>query len=116
MTYQPVSADDWIAAQPKHVQDAGEARAKQLIAEHTLRQVREAVSRTQVEVAAAAGTTQDRVSKLERSDDLMVSTLEKHIKALGGCLRLMVEFPDRPPVAVNLKGGKPVARSTRTAV
>lgn len=116
MTHQPVSADDWIAAQPKHVRDAGEARGRQLIAEYTLRQVREAVSRTQVEVAAAAGTTQDRVSKLERSDDVMVSTLEKHIKALGGRLRLIVEFPDRAPVAVNLRGGKPVAKSARAAV
>lgn len=115
MTYRTVDADDWIARQPKHIQDAVETRAKELIAEHTLRQVREAVSRTQVEVAAAAGTTQDRVSKLERSDDLMVSTLEKHVKALGGRLRLMVEFPDRPTIAVNLKAGKPVAKSTRTA-
>lgn len=113
MTYRTVSLDEMLAREPKPVRDAAEARAKQLIAEHTLRQVREAVSRTQVEVAAAAGTTQDRVSKLERSDDLMVSTLEKHIKALGGRLHLVVEFPDRPPVAVNLKGGKPVARSTR---
>lgn len=114
MTYRTVSLDEMLARESQEFRDAAEARAKELIAEHTLRQVREAVSRTQVEVAAAAGTTQDRVSKLERSEDLMVSTLEKHVKALGGRLRLMVEFPDRPSVALNLKAGKPVARSART--
>ena len=111
MTYRSIDANDWIARQPEAVQTAGEARAGALIREVTLREVREAVKRTQVEVAADAGTTQDRVSKLERSDDVLVSTLRRHIRALGGELRLMVEFPDRPAMALELKGGRAAKRA-----
>ena len=51
MTYRTIDAHDWIARQPKTVREAGEARGKELIREVTLREVREAVKRTQVEVA-----------------------------------------------------------------
>lgn len=113
MTYRAIEAEDWIASQPKSIQAAGEARGEALIRDVTLREVREAVKRTQVEVAAAMGTTQDRVSKLERGDDALVSTLRRHIRALGGELRLMVEFPDRPSMSIDLNGVKPVAKSVR---
>ena len=75
MTDRTVDAADWIARQPKAMQEAGEARGQDLIRDATLREVRDAVKRTQIEVAAAMGTSQDRVSKLERSDDALVSTL-----------------------------------------
>ena len=114
MTYRTVDAGDWIARQPKTVQEAGEARAQELIREVTLREVREAVKRTQVEVTDAMGTSQDRVSKLERSDDTLVSTLRRHVRALGGELRLMVEFQDRPSMTIDLHGDKPVAKSVRS--
>ncbi len=114
MTYRTVDASDWISAQSKTVQDAGEVKGQELIRELTLKEVREAVRRTQVEVAAAMGSSQDRVSKLERSDDALVSTLRKHVKALGGELRLMVEFPDRPAMSIDLLGDKLVAKSVRS--
>ena len=113
MTYRTVEAGDWIARQPKTIQEAGEARGADLIREVTLREVREAVKPTQVEVATAMGTSQDRVSKLEHGGDALVSTLRRHVRALGGELRLMVEFPDRPSMAIDLNGDKPVAKSVR---
>jgi DNA-binding transcriptional regulator YiaG len=113
MTYRTIDANDWIARQPKTVQEAGQVRGEELICEVTLREVREAVKRTQVEVAAATGTSQDRVSKLERGEDALVSTLRRHIRALGGELRLMVEFPDRPSMTINLHGDRPVVKSVR---
>lgn len=58
MADRTVGANDWIARQPKTVQEAGEARGEELIREGTLGG---AVKRTQVEVAAAMGTSQDRV-------------------------------------------------------
>jgi transcriptional regulator with XRE-family HTH domain len=84
MTYRTVKAEDWIAGQPKDVRDDGETRGEILIREVTLKELRAAVKRTQVEVAAAMGTSQDRVSKLERGDDALVSTLGRHVRALGG--------------------------------
>ncbi len=61
MTYGAIDAGDWIAVQPRSVQEAGEARGADLIREATLREVRQAVKGTQVEVAAATGISQDRI-------------------------------------------------------
>ena len=45
---------------------------------------------------------QDSVSRLEKRSDLLLSTLRSYVNAMGGELKLIAEFPDRP--AVVLKG------------
>jgi len=76
-----------------------EARAAALIAEEmTLRELRRARKLTQVRLAKALGISQDGVSRLERRSDLLLSTLRKSVKAMGGNLSLVAEFPDRKPV------------------
>jgi hypothetical protein len=78
-----------------------EARAAQLIAEElTLQKLRRARKLTQVRMAKALGIGQDGVSKLEKRADLMISTLRKSIRAMGGSLSLVAEFPDREPVVL----------------
>lgn len=64
----------------------------------TIRAVREAVGKTQVDVAADAAMDQSDVSRLEgRGDfeDCLVSTLRRYIAALGGELELVAAFGDR---------------------
>src|SRR3954471_18344435 len=95
----PVNVNDKIRklspAQRKRV----EARAIELVAEEmTLRELRRARKLTQVRMAKALGITQDGVSRLEKRSDLLLSTLQKTVKAMGGNLSLVAEFPDRPPV------------------
>jgi DNA-binding XRE family transcriptional regulator len=85
-------------AQQKRV----EARAAELIAEEmTLRELRRARKLTQVRMAKKLGITQDSVSRLEKRSDLLLSTLRKTVKAMGGNLSLVAEFPDRPPVVLS---------------
>jgi DNA-binding XRE family transcriptional regulator len=102
MTYKALDANDWIALQPERVREAGETLAEARIRDVTLRQLREALRRTQAEVASATGVTQDRISKLENGSDVLVSTLRRHVRALGGELRLVAEFPGLPPVPIDL--------------
>jgi transcriptional regulator with XRE-family HTH domain len=79
-----------------------EARAAQLIAEEmTLRELRRARKLTQVRMAKKLGISQDGVSRLEKRSDLLVSTLSKTVKAMGGSLSLVAQFPDRPPVVLS---------------
>jgi DNA-binding XRE family transcriptional regulator len=79
-----------------------EARAAELIGEEmTLRELRRARKLTQVRMAKALGTTQDSVSRLEKRTDLLLSTLRKTVRAMGGDLSLVAEFPDRPPVVLS---------------
>lgn len=64
----------------------------------TLRAVREAAGRTQVEVREASGIDQADISRLEGReslDDSQVSTLQRYIAALGGRLDVVAVFGDK---------------------
>ncbi len=50
---------------------------------------------TQGDVAAALDVTQANVSRIERQDDLYLSTLDEYVAALGGRLELHAVFPDQ---------------------
>lgn len=79
-----------------------EARASQLMAEEmTLRQLRQARKYTQKKVAKALHIGQEGVSRIEKRSDLLISTLRSYVKAMGGELSLLVEFPDRSPVVLS---------------
>ena len=78
-----------------------EKRAQTLIAEEmSLRDLRKALRRTQSRVASDLGINQENVSRIERRTDLLISTLSGYVEAMGGKLRLVAEFPDRPPVTL----------------
>jgi transcriptional regulator with XRE-family HTH domain len=92
-----------------------EHRAAELIAEEmSLRDLRKARKLTQARVAKTLGITQDSVSRLEKRSDLLLSTLRKTIKAMGGELRTVAEFPDRAPVLLSeVSEDEPPRKSSR---
>jgi Helix-turn-helix domain len=78
-----------------------EKRAAELIAEEmTLRDLRKAREFTQIRMGELLNMRQENVSRLERRADLLVSTLQSYVAAMGGELSLVVEFKDRPPVKI----------------
>jgi transcriptional regulator with XRE-family HTH domain len=79
------------------------ARAQELIAEETsLQALRKAHQKTQEKVATTLGIGQDSVSRLEQRSDMLLSTLREYVAAIGGSVRLLVEFKGKP--AIELKG------------
>jgi DNA-binding XRE family transcriptional regulator len=58
-----------------------------------LRAVREAAHRTQAEVAAATGIDQAEVSRIERREDVRLSTLRKYAEAIGAKCEVVFVFP-----------------------
>ena len=50
---------------------------------------------TQQELADILEIRQSAISKLENQEDIMVQTLRRYIKALGGELEISAKFPDR---------------------
>lgn len=64
----------------------------------TLRTLREAAGKTQVDVAKQSQIDQADVSRLEsRSDfdDCQIATLRRYVEALGGSLELVAQFADK---------------------
>lgn len=99
------------------------ARADELILEETtLQQARQARGKTQTAVADSLEIGQDSVSRIEKRGDMLVSTLRDYVAAIGGKVRLVIEFEDQPPVelislgakrALGTKGAPPPARRPR---
>jgi transcriptional regulator with XRE-family HTH domain len=77
------------------------ARAKELIAEEmTLREVRNALEKSQATIAELLGWRQGDLSKFERRTDAYLSTIRRYIEAMGGELNLVASFPNMQPVKI----------------
>jgi DNA-binding XRE family transcriptional regulator len=77
---------------PERVERA-KARAKDIMAEMLLSEIRKEVGLTQEDLAKTIGIKQASLSKLESQDDMQVSTLQRLVKALGGQLELIAHMP-----------------------
>jgi len=71
------------------------------VLEMNLRALREVTGKTQVELAALADMTQSELSRAERRDDHLLSTLRRYVEALGGQLEVFAVFDEKQ---VRLKG------------
>jgi hypothetical protein len=60
----------------------------------SLRTVREAVGKTQLDVAKSLGTDQGEVSRIERRPDVLVSTVRRYAAALGARCEVAFVFRD----------------------
>jgi transcriptional regulator with XRE-family HTH domain len=90
-----------MAGLPLDEQQEVAAQAARLIEEEmTLRDLRKAHELTQERIAEALHISQDGVSRIEKRSDFLLSTLRSYVEAMGGKLRLVVEFPNRKPVAL----------------
>lgn len=85
---------DLRAAMTPEARSRAAARAEALLVEMKLRELRKSRNVTQVEVAKAMSVEQAAVSKMERREDMYVSTLRDYVRALGGELKLVASFPD----------------------
>jgi transcriptional regulator with XRE-family HTH domain len=93
-----------------------EAEADRLHTEYlTLKELRKAKDFTQVQLAETLGIQQATVAKYERQSNLLLSTLSSYVQAMGGSLKLMVEFPGKKPVALDSLGETDEPRRSRRA-
>jgi transcriptional regulator with XRE-family HTH domain len=70
--------------------------------EMALQHVRRALHLTQKRMAELLGIGQDSVSRLERRSDLLISTLQSYVEAMGGSLKLVAQFRDGTVVLTGL--------------
>ena len=103
-----------LAKLPRKRLEKIERRAAELA---TLKDLRQAVKRTQEDLASSMGVGQDTISRFEKRGDMLISTLKRYVQAMGGQLELVARFPDRPPVVIDriaerASGRRPVLRKT----
>ena len=91
--------EDLIKSLPPERQAKIARLTEELIAEElTLQELRKKQKLTQTDIAQLLGIEQENVSRLERRNNVHLSTLKDYIHALGGKLHLIVEFPDTEPI------------------
>jgi len=95
--------DDVMAALPKDRQERVKTRAKELA---TLKDLRQALQKTQEQMAVILGVRQDTISRLEKRSDMLISTMRHYVESMGGKLELVAKFPNRPPVLIDHIGGE----------
>jgi transcriptional regulator with XRE-family HTH domain len=94
-----IPAEQLLASLPPEERAAIDERAQELRCEYqTLQDLRLAHQLTQERLGELLGCSQDGVSRLEQRSDLFFATLRSYVASIGGRLRLIAEFPNRPPV------------------
>lgn len=93
---------DKMAALPAKRRSRIEKEAERLHAEYrTLQELRKAKALTQTQLAETLGIRQATVAQMEKRTDLLLSTLRSYVEAMGGHLKLIVEFPDKASVSLD---------------
>jgi DNA-binding transcriptional regulator YiaG len=95
-----------LAQRPDIAADVAQIRAGMADADRTyamgLAALRQAAELTQVELARRMGVTQAAISRMEQPHDLLLSTLNAYLQAIGGTARMIVSFADGHEATLNL--------------
>lgn len=77
----------------KRTRERADSRARELLGQLLLSELRKLAGKSQREVAQALGIKQPSLSKLEGQSDMQISTLRRIVTALGGELDVIARFP-----------------------
>ncbi|GAA4333719.1 XRE family transcriptional regulator [Pigmentiphaga soli] len=70
------------------------AKARAMLEEMPLNELRQARGLSQQELAERLQVQQPSIAKLEKRTDMYLSTLRSHVEAMGGQLEVIARFPD----------------------
>ena len=95
-----------LAQRPDIAAEVAQVRADMAEAGRTyamgLAALRQAAELTQVELARRMGVTQAAISRMEQPHDLLLSTLNSYLQAIGGTARMIVSFADGHETTLDL--------------
>lgn len=69
----------------------------------SLKELREEIEKDNKEILEIPDMDNDCISRLDHNPDMLLSSLEKYIEAMGGTLTITASFPNREPVCLSLK-------------
>ncbi len=73
---------------------SAKARAREMMTEMLLSELRKSAGVTQEELASSLGIKQPTLSRMESQSDMQISTLRRVIESLGGELEIIAHLPD----------------------
>jgi transcriptional regulator with XRE-family HTH domain len=79
---------------PEDVRSRLDAKREERRLGKALAEVRKAMNATQQDVAKGAAMTQNTVSKIESSDDVLISSVVRYMHSIGGGVELVLKAPD----------------------
>lgn len=86
---------------PPSVNARAAAKALAMLEEVTLAELRKAMGVTQVALAEEMEIRQPAVARIEKQQDVYVSTLQNYIRSLGGEMELYATFPDGTRIRID---------------
>ncbi len=102
MTRGPILQEIWDNL-PEERKQRIQKRAAQLKEEYlSLQELCKTAGLTQANISKELNMPQSNISQVEKSSDMLLSTLRSHIEAVGGKLNLTVELPNK--TSINLTG------------
>jgi DNA-binding XRE family transcriptional regulator len=100
----PVTLDEILNEMPAERRATVLQRAQEIREEINLRELRRARKLTQTRLSKKLKIGQEGISRIERRSDMNLSTLQNYVEGVGGKLKIIVEFPDQPPVILAALG------------
>ena len=82
------------AAMSPAAQQQANKKAKAMLSEMPLNELRQARGLSQKMLAEVLNVQQPSIAKMEKRTDMYLSTLRSHIEAMGGVLDIVARFPD----------------------
>ena len=93
----PIDMQHVLEAMPRarreKIEAGGTALTARIMAASSLEQIRNALGKTQADVAARLDVKQHAISQLESRSDFLLSTLDKYLDAVGMKLELVARSP-----------------------
>jgi DNA-binding XRE family transcriptional regulator len=82
------------AGMTQTARERSDAKAKVMLAEMPLNELRQARGLSQKMLADVLHVQQPSIAKIEKRTDMYLSTLRSHIEAMGGQLDIVARFPE----------------------
>jgi predicted transcriptional regulator len=83
------------------VKAKAELKALAIIGEMGLAELRKVLGVTQVTLADEMGVQQPTIARIEKQQDIYVSTVRNYIESLGGHMELYASFPDGTRIRID---------------
>ncbi|RYG57130.1 MAG: helix-turn-helix domain-containing protein [Alphaproteobacteria bacterium] len=98
-----ISWKDMRAELPRDVQDRLDDKRTRRLAGEAMAELRKEAGITQSDLAADAEIPQSNVSRTEKGDDMLLSTIGRYMRAIGGSAELVLRTSEGKEIRIGIE-------------